>query len=238
MKKPTKPNYHFFRPANFLADTHGMSNAAVGALLRLAAHAWQRWKPEAQPFPSLPNDEDLLARLCGNARSWKKVRAQVLAKLTLQDGQLFYAPQREDAENVRNFQTLKAEKKAQKEAEKAENKPAPKPKKEKPQAPAATVKQEPPAAPPAPAPEPVARPWHEQPAAVAGRLVYGLQGFHAVGWPEMTKLLRHPTRLKEGDCTMWNVLDADVKQHKVKVQRNGARGFTVTLPSGQVLMDN
>jgi hypothetical protein len=85
-------------------------------------------------------------------------------------------------------------------------------------------------------PEPaVRRPWDEQPSAVEGRVVYGLQGFHPVGWPEMKNLLADPTQLKEGNCIMWQVLGADAKQFNVKIERNGARGFMVTLPSGQVL---
>jgi len=83
-------------------------------------------------------------------------------------------------------------------------------------------------------PEPVARPWDEQPAAVEGNVVYGLQGFHAVGWPDMKNLLSHPTKLKECTCTMWQVHGADVKHYSVTVERNG-RGFTVMMPSGQVL---
>lgn len=34
----------------------------------------------------LPNDEDVLARACGDARKWKRVRPAVMAKFQLVDG--------------------------------------------------------------------------------------------------------------------------------------------------------
>jgi hypothetical protein len=246
MKKPSKPNYHFFRPANFLVETQGMSNAAVGALMRLSAHAWQQWQPDVRPFPSLPNDEAVLARLCGNGRSWQQVREQVIAKLSLEDGWYFYAPQREDAENVRNYQTLKAEQKAKKAEERAA-KPA-KGKKEKPQ-PAARQPAKPtqeelqaaairaanqPPAPPEPEPQ---RPWDEAPAPEKGKFVQGLQGHRIVGVDDFNRLLRHSAKLKEAECILWNVTDAGVKQHQVKVFRQRG-GFALLMPNGQTITDD
>jgi uncharacterized protein YdaU (DUF1376 family) len=214
MKKYSKPNYYFFRPANFLADTHGMSISAVGALVRLTSHAWQRWNPETHPFPFLPNNESLLAKFCGNARSWKKVRVQVLAKLTPEDDRLYYAPHREDAENVRNAQTLKAEKKkAAKESEK----------------PAA-----PPPVKPDTAPATPEKSWNEAPAPDGDVLVYGLQGFRAVGWSEMTTLLRDAAKLKEADCTLWKVTGSKVEQTPVTVLKS-KKGFAFRLGNGQTV---
>lgn len=203
-----KPNYHFFRFANFLADTHGMSNAAVGALVRLNAHAWQRWQPDRDPFPFLPNDEELLAQLCGNARSWQQVREQVLAKLTLEDGKRFYAPYLLDVDGLK--------------------KKAAKTKKERPAAPAAKPEQ------PAAAPAAPAKSWNEAPAPYGDALVYGLQGFRAVGWSEMAALLRNPANLKEADCTFWKVKGSKVEQMPVTLRKTG-KGFAIRLPNNQTI---
>lgn len=35
---------------------------------------------------ALPNDENVLARACGDARHWKRVRAAVMSKFALKDG--------------------------------------------------------------------------------------------------------------------------------------------------------
>ncbi len=216
-----KPNFHYFRFANFLADTHGMKLHVIGAFQLLCAHAWQRWQPDLHPFPFLPNDEKLLAKLCNRTRNWRYMREEVLALFTLEDGKLFYAPHKEDALSLTGHHKRKADKKEERSTKKptankeqtAKQRSAEE-QEELEQKAIKTLNGQPAVTEPEPA-----RPWDEAPAPEAGKLVYGLQGYRAAGWPNMNKLLKHPTKLKETECVMWNVTDAGAKQYAVKVTK-------------------
>jgi uncharacterized protein YdaU (DUF1376 family) len=83
-----KPNAIYFRFSSFIADTSGMTLAAVGAHMLLCAYMLQRWQPEQDPFPFLPDDEKLLAKLCNRTKTWHRVREEVLPKFNKQDGKL------------------------------------------------------------------------------------------------------------------------------------------------------
>jgi uncharacterized protein YdaU (DUF1376 family) len=236
-----KPNIYYFRFDNFIADTHGMSLAAVGAFQLLTAHAWHRWNPQQEPFPFLPNDEDLLAKLCNRTRNWRFVRDEVLGKLRLEDGKWFYPPHREDALGLTGHYKRKAEKRqSAKSTTKVPVTPMDR----------AIAKQQEAAqqeqrddgerriiqsmnVQPA-APESEQRPWDEAPASEPGKLVYGLQGYRAVGGQQFDALLKHPRKLKDTDCVMFQVTDAGVKEQTVKVLRRGI-GFALQLESGQLL---
>ena len=232
-----KPNYHYRRYDSFLAETQDMSVAAIGAFELLNAHAWHRWNPEQHPFPFLPNNDELLRTLCNRPRNWHRLRDEVLAKFTLEDGNWFYPPFREDAQRLAGHHQRKEDKKKDRTAKKTVTKEERAPAKQKVEeqreemerkaintlnGQAALTETEP------------ARSWDEAPAPEAGKLVYGLQGQRAVGWPNMNQLLKHPTKLKETECLMWNVTDAGVRQYMVKVMKDG-RGFAVRLPDGVTL---
>jgi uncharacterized protein YdaU (DUF1376 family) len=231
-----KPNFHYFRFANFLADTNGMKLHVIGAFQLLCAHAWQRWQPDLHPFPFLPNDEKLLAKLCNRTRNWRYMRDEVMALFTLEDDKWFYAPHKEDALSLTGHQKRKSEKKEQRSAkntsanqEPSAAKPSAEQRDELEQKAIKTLNGQ------SATSEPdTQRPWDEAPAAEPGKLVYGLQGYRAAGWPSMNKLLRHPTKLKETECVMWNVTDAGVKQYAVKVIKDG-RAFNIKLPDGQII---
>jgi uncharacterized protein YdaU (DUF1376 family) len=232
-----KPNYHHHRYANFIADMQGAPVHIVGAVMLLTAHAWMRWNPEQHPFPFLPNDDDLLRKLCDYPRNWHRMRDAVLAKFICEDDKWFYPAHREDALRLAGHYERKDAKQKNRTVKKAvtkEDQPAAKQKadehrEEMEQKAIKALNGQ------AAVPEPEAqRPWDEPPAPEAGKLVYGLQGYRAVGWSNMNKLLKNPTKLKETECVMWNVTDAVVQQYAVKVMKDG-RGFAVKMPGGQTI---
>ena len=85
-----------------------------------------------------------------------------------------------------------------------------------------------------PAPESDQRPWDEAPAPEPGKLVRGIQGHRAVGGQQLDALLKHPRKLKEAECTMFDVTDNGVNRQTVKVFRKG-NSFALQLPTGQIL---
>jgi uncharacterized protein YdaU (DUF1376 family) len=212
MKKPT---YFYFRSATFLNDVRGMSMAARGAMVTLVAEMYQRWQPERDPFPSLPDDKALLQRMCGGAKNWHRVSEDVLQKFTRQDGKLLSPWLNDEVQRLSEYWKADGEKQEKKT------------KKEKPAA--AINAQKTPAA-----PEAAARSWDEAPAPDGDVLVYGLQGFRAVGWAEMAGLLAHPTKLREGGCTLWKVTGTKTEQSAVTVLKS-RKGFAFRLDNGQTV---
>jgi uncharacterized protein YdaU (DUF1376 family) len=236
-----KPNLYYFRFDNFIADTHGMSLAAIGAFQLLTAHAWHRWNPQHEAFPFLPNDEELLAKLCNRTRNWRFVRDEVLEKLRLEDGKWFYPPHREDALGLTGHYKRKAEKRQstktttkvpvtpmdraiakQQEAAQQEQRDEA----ERKVIQSMTV--------PATAPDSEQRPWDEAPAPEPGKFVRGIQGYRVVGVQQLDALLKHPRKLKEAECQLFDVTDKGVNTQTVRVFRKG-NGFALELPSGQLL---
>jgi hypothetical protein len=236
-----KPNYYYERYETLLLEAQRLSLAEIGTLQLLKWHAWHRWNPDTERFPSLPNDEKFLGKLCNRTRNWQRVRDGVMSVLAVEGDIVYYPPHRKEAENL----TRHAERQAAKKTKTTM----------KPKAPAtpmdrAIAKQQEAAqqeqrdeaerkviqtmnVQPA-APESQQRPWDEAPAAEPGKLVRGLQGHRVVGAQQFDALLKHPRRLKEGDCVMFEVKDAEVTQQAVKVFRRGI-GFALQLESGQTL---
>jgi uncharacterized protein YdaU (DUF1376 family) len=220
-----KPNYFYFRAVNYLTDVRGMSMAARGAYVTLVAEMFQRWQPDSESLPFLPDDAVLLQRLCGGAKNWHRVNDDVLQKLTRQDGKLFSPWLNSEilrlSEHWKADGAKKAEKKAKKEKPAHPNSGNP----DAAELEAATINGQ---------PAPTARSWDEAPAPDGDMLVYGLQGFRAVGWSEMAALLRHPAKLKEADCTLWKVSGTKSQQAPVKVLKIG-KSFACRLASGQTV---
>jgi uncharacterized protein YdaU (DUF1376 family) len=238
-----KPNYHHHRYANFIADMQGAPVHIVGAVMLLTAHAWMRWNPEDCPFPFLPADDELLRRLCDYPRNWHRMRDAVLAKFICEDGKWFYPQHREDAERLAGHFERKDAQQKNRAAKKTTKKTAvmtqhdqlvakqkaEEQREEKEQKAIKALNNKP----SVPEPEPQSR-WDEPPAPERGKLVTGLQGYRAVAPNGLDILLKHPTKLKEGECQMFDVSDAGVKQFTVKVFRHGI-GFALKMPNGQIL---
>jgi uncharacterized protein YdaU (DUF1376 family) len=232
-----KPNYHHHRYANFIADMQGVPVHIVGAVTLLTAHAWMRWNPEQHPFPFLPNDDDLLRKLCDYPRNWHRMRDAVLAKFICEDGKWFYPSHREDALRLAGHFERKDAKQKNRTAKKTVTKEEQAAAKQKTQEQREEAEQKAIQTLNGKTSEPefdTQRPWDEPPAPELGKLVRGLQGFRLIGVQSFDKLLKHPTKLKEAECVMWDVTDTGVKQTTVKVFKNG-RGFAVRMPSGQTI---
>jgi uncharacterized protein YdaU (DUF1376 family) len=232
-----KPNYHHHRYANFIADMQGVPVHIVGAVTLLTAHAWMRWNPEQHPFPFLPNDDELLRKLCDYPRNWHRMRDAVLTKFILEDGKWFYPSHREDALRLAGHHERKEEQKRSRTAKKTVRKENPVAAKaradeqrEDMERKAITALKEKPSAPESDSQQP----WDEPPAPEPGKLVRGLQGFRVIGGKGFDRLLSDPTKLKEAECVMWDVTDIGAKQFTVKVFKSN-RGFAVKMPNGQVL---
>ncbi len=204
-----KPNYHYRRYDSFLAETQDMSVAAIGAFELLNAHAWHRWNPEQHPFPFLPNNDELLRTLCNRPRNWHRFGHHQRKEDKKKD--------RTAKKIVTKEERAPAKQRIDEQHEEMERKAI-----NTLNGQAAVTEPEP------------ARPWDEAPAPEGSKLVYGLQGYRAVGWPNMNQLLKHPTKLKETECQMWNVTDAGVRQYTVKVMKHGS-GFAVRMPDGVTL---
>lgn len=106
-----KPNAIYFRFSDYLASTHRMSLAARGAFITLCAEMLQRWQPAQHPVPFLPHDEALLMTLCGGAKNWKRVRAQVVPQFIQQDGKLFAQWVTQEVGHLQNHWNTISEKK-------------------------------------------------------------------------------------------------------------------------------
>jgi hypothetical protein len=237
--KKTKPSYHHFRPAEFLADMQGQPPQVVGTTILLNAHAWHRWNPEEHEYPSVPDDDELLRKLCNRPRNWHREKSKLLSKMRNENGRWYYPPHREDALRLTRHQERK---KAMKQKDSTTKKAATKfdqliakqqadeQREKKERELIASVNQ---TAAATPEPEPQ-RSWDEAPAAEVGKIVYGLQGYRAIGWPSFSKLLTHPSTLKQTECVMWTVTDKGTEKQTVKVRMTGKR-FTVTLANGQIL---
>jgi uncharacterized protein YdaU (DUF1376 family) len=232
-----KPNYHHHRYANFIADMQRVPVHIVGAVMLLTAHAWMRWNPEQHPFPFLPNDDELLRKLCDYPRNWHRMRDAVLAKFTCEDDKWFYPPHREDALRLAGHyerkdakqKTRTVKKTVTKEDQSAAKQKADEQREEMERKAITALSGE-----PRPAELQTQQGWDEAPAPEPGKLVRGLQGFRVIGGQGFDKLLKHPSKLKDAECLLWDVTDTGAKQSTVKVFRNG-RGFAVKLPNGQVL---
>jgi hypothetical protein len=232
-----KPNYYYERYETLLIETQGLSPAEVGALQLIKWHAWRRWNPDREPFPSLPYDEKLFAKLCNRTRNWHRVRTAVMSVLTVEGDIAYYPPHRKEAENLTQHAHRKAAKKQNTKTKKAAVTPmeralakqqAADQQERRDEAERKTIQtlNE--------TPQEAQGAWDAAPAPEAGKFVYGLQGYRAVDWLNMNKLLKHPTKLKAGECVMFNVTDTGVKQYAVKVMKDG-RGFAVRLPNGQFI---
>jgi len=114
-----KPNYYYERYETLLIETQRLSLAEVGALQLIKWHAWHRWNPDREPFPSLPNDEKLFAKLCNRTRNWQRVRDGVMSVLAVEGDKAYYPPHRREAENIIQHSHRKATKKQNAKAKKA-----------------------------------------------------------------------------------------------------------------------
>jgi|SRR5579872_958671 len=236
-----KPNYYYERYETLLLEAQRLSLAEIGTLQLLKWHAWHRWNPDTESFPSLPNDEKLLGKLCNRTRNWQRVRDGVMSVLAVEGDIVYYPPHRKEAENLKRHAERQTAKKT-KTSTKVKAPVTPMDRAIAKQQEAAQQEQrdeterkviqsmnvQEPAAPG------TARPWYEAPAPEPGKLVYGLQGYRVVGSQQLDTLLKHPQKLKEGDCVMFDVTDAGVTEQAVKVLRRG-NGFAVQLESGQLL---
>lgn len=241
-----KPNFYYHRYANFIGDMKDVPIHIVGAVMLLNAYAWMRWNPEEHPYPFLPNDDALLRTLCDHPRNWHRMRDAILSHFVCEDGKLFYPAHREDASRLASHHERKDVKRKNRAAKT-------KTKQSKPTAMDRVVAKQQQAdeqeqrdegerrivqsvKEPAPAQESQQGPWDVAPTPEPRSLVYGLQGFRVLGWPGLSALLKHPTKLREAVCQLWDVKDTGTHQRVVKVFRDG-KGFALQLPDGQVWKD-
>ena len=235
-----KPNYYYERYETLLLEAQRLSLAEIGTLQLLKWHAWHRWNPETERFPSLPNDEKVFAKLCNRTRNWQRVRDGVMSVLAVEGEIVYYPPHRKEAENLKRHAERQTAKKTKTTKVKAPVTPMDR----------AIAKQQEAAqqdqrdeaerkviqsmnVQPA-APESEQRPWDEAPAPEPGKLVRGIQGYRVVGVQQLDALLKHPRKLKEAECQLFDVTDKGVNTQTVRVFRKG-NGFALELPSGQLL---
>ena len=232
-----KPNYYYERYETLLIETQRLSPAEIGALQLIKWHAWHRWNPDREPFPSLPNDEKLFAKLCNRTRNWQRVRDAVMSVLAVEGDIAYYPPHRKEAENLTRHAHMKAAKKQDTKTKKAKvtaidralaKQQAADQQERRDEAERKTIQtlNE--------TPQEAQGAWDAAPAPEPGKLVYGLQGYRAVGWPGMNTLLKRPTKLKEGECVMFNVTDSGTKQYTVTVKKDG-KTITVIMPDGYII---
>ncbi len=107
-----KPNFYYYeRYETLLLEAQRLSLAEIGTLQLLKWHAWQRWNPDTERFPSLPNDEKVFAKLCNRTRNWQRVRDGVMSVLAVEGDIVYYPPHRKEAENLTRHAERQAAKK-------------------------------------------------------------------------------------------------------------------------------
>ncbi len=202
-----KTDYYHLHYLDFLEATQHLTLAAIGAFQILCSEAWKRWKPEQHPFPFLPNDEKELERMTRTgAKSWWRVRTQVLALFTQEDGKLFYQPHREAGERLVKWRAKKAERDKAKSDGVRPMKPVP------------------------PVPEKL---WGQVPKADAKgqQIVYGVQGRRAVGADQLRRLQAQPWAFVAVDCSIWILGNGSALQKNVRVIPDG-QGWLIRYPDG------